>query len=263
MKLNGWLPALLLASIVLIAGYFYFSKKQSAAQPKTILSFMGAPGSGKGTLAEKCIKDLKYKSLSTGNLLREAVAQETELGKKADIYMKEGKLVPDELVTSIVEEWLNKNLPHIRTLILDGFPRTAHQAELFLDLLRTKFNNISFRVVDLVISDETIVKRLADRLVCEKCQAPYSQQLLKDPQKLICEICGGKLIQRKDDKEEVVRNRLKVYAEHAKPLLDVYEASGIKIDQINAEGKTPQQVFDEFKERLKDKPTSMAQPKAA
>lgn len=261
MKLNGWLPALLLTAIILFIGYVYFSPKKAILQPKAIFAFIGAPGSGKGTLAEKCIKELNYTSFSTGNLLREAVAQETELGKEAQSYMKEGKLVPDELVTSLVEDWLTQNLHKIDTLILNGFPRTAHQAELFLDLLRRKFKNASLRVVELLISDESIVKRLADRLVCEKCQAPYSRKLLKDPTKLTCEICGGKLIQREDDKEEVVRQRLKLYKVHAGPLLDTYKAAGIQIDQINVEDKTPQQVFDEFKDLLKETPAPLAQPR--
>lgn len=203
----------------------------------------------------KCIKEFSFKTLSTGNLLREAVAKGQDLGKQAQYYMKEGKLVPDELVTSIVQDWLNNNLIKIDTLILDGYPRTARQAELFLNLLRKKFDNVSLHVVDLIISDNTIVKRLADRLVCEKCQAPYSRKLLKDPTNLICETCGGKLIQREDDKEKVVRNRLKIYAQHATPLLDAYKSAGIQIDQIDVEGKTPQQVFEEFKVMLEEKPT--------
>lgn len=210
---------------------------------------MGSPGSGKGTLAGKCIKELKYTSLSVGNLLREEIAQRTPLGKKVEC-IKEGKFVSDELVMELVEAWLTKNLTKIDTLILDGFPRTARQAELFLDLLRTQFNNISFRVINLIVTDETAVHRLADRLVCEKCQEPESYQLLKNPTKLTCEMCGSNLIKRDDDKEEVVRNRLKVSAQHTKLLLDVYTKADVRTDSIDVEKKASQHIFDEFKELI-------------
>jgi len=262
MKLNGWLPALLLGTVLLIFSYFYFSNKKIDSQPKTIIGFMGAPGSGKGTLSEKCIKELKYNALSTGNLLRKAIAEKTGLGKDAQKYIKDGKLVPDNLVISIVQDWLSKNLGNIETLILDGFPRTANQAELFLKLLKSKFKNVSFKVVDLEISDESIINRLSDRLICEKCQAPYSRKLLA-PGTLICEICGGKLIQRADDKEDIIRNRLKEYHEHAMPLLNVYKSSDITIDQINVENKKPQEVFEEFKKTLSTKHKSSAKAQIA
>jgi len=252
MKLDKILLTIL-AFLAIIGGYLYYSQKRPHI--KTIFTFIGAPGSGKGTLAEQCVKKLGFTTLSPGNLLREAVARGDELGKQIQVYMKEGKLVSDELVTSIVANWLSKNIPNIDILILDGFPRTVRQAELFLELLRTKFTNASLRVIELIIPDEVIIKRLADRLVCEKCQAPYSRKLLKDPTILICESCGGKLIQREDDKEEIVCGRLKIYAEHAKPLLDIYRAVGLAIDQLNVEGKSPQQVFHDFKKLLKETKT--------
>ena len=101
-----------------------------------------------------------------------------------------------------------------------------------------------------MVTDATVVQRIADRLVCEKCQEPESRTLLKDTPKLICKSCGGNLIKRADDREEVVRGRLKVYAGHADALLDVYHKAGIKIDCLNVENKTPQQVFAAFKELI-------------
>ena len=249
MKLKRSLPVLLLLVILFVNSSFCFPKNQAIGKPKIIISFMGAPGAGKGTLAAKCIKELKYTSLSVGNLLREAITQGTSLGKEVEC-IKEGKLVSDELVTAIVEAWLTENFAKIDTLIFDGFPRTARQAELFFNLLHTKFNNTSFRFINFVITDEAVVRRLAGRLVCEKCQVPESRAFLKDSTKLICGVCGGNLIKREDDKAEVVRDRLKVYAEHAKSLFDVQKRADVKIDYIDVENKTPQQVFNEFKELL-------------
>ena len=249
MKLYKCFSAVLFIVISFVANFFCFTNNQAASQPQTIISFMGAPGAGKGTLAEKCIKELKYTSFSVGNLLREEIAKGTVLGKKVEC-IKNGKLASDELVTEVIELWLTENLAKIDTLILDGFPRTARQAVLFSNLLRTKFNNISFRVIDLRVTDKTVVQRIANRLVCEKCQGPESRAFLKDATKLICEMCGGKLIKREDDKEEVVRDRLKVYVQHADLLLDAYKKADVKINHIDTEKKTPQQVFEALKELL-------------
>lgn len=221
----------------------------SNVQTKTMISFMGAPGAGKGTLAGKCITELKYTSLSVGNLLREEIAKGTALGKKAEC-IKTGKLASDELVVELVKSWLISNLAKTETIILDGFPRTAHQAELFLNLLHTKFNDVSLRVIDLKVSDQTVIQRISNRLVCEKCQEPTSQASLKDATKLVCAMCEGKLIKREDDKEKVVRDRLKVYVEHAELLRNVHKRTNVRIDCIDIENKTPQQVFEAFKELL-------------
>ncbi len=242
---------MLLAVVVMItlSACGVFSKKEQPQTTKTILTFLGAPGSGKGTVAEQCVKDLGYATMSTGNLLREAVARGDELGKKAESFMKEGKLVPDELVMALVEEWLTKNMPKISTLVLDGYPRTAAQATLFIDLLKNKFPEVALRVVNIAISDDAIVARLADRLVCSSkpCQAVYSRKLLKDQNNLVCEKCGNPLIRREDDNETVVRNRLKVYADNVDPIIKVYKESGVRFDELNVEGKTVEAVFAEFK----------------
>ncbi|TET05867.1 nucleoside monophosphate kinase [Candidatus Dependentiae bacterium] len=237
------------ATLTILGSYFYLSQKQTDPHTKTIFILMGAPGSGKGTLAEQCVKTLGFTTLSTGNLLREAVTRKDDLGKQAESYMKKGELVPDDLVTSIVANWLSKNLSDIDTLILDGYPRTVQQAQLFIELLKNRFPNVSLHVVELTASDDVIVHRLANRLICEKCQTLYSRKLLKDPEKLICESCGSKLIQREDDKEKVVRKRLKVYAEHAHPLRNFYQTMGIQIDQLNTEDE---QILEGFKKLLEE-----------
>jgi adenylate kinase len=244
---------LLLALVVVVAlsscGVFSKKEQPAATDRKNIVTFLGAPGSGKGTVADQCVKNLGYATMSTGNLLREAVARGDELGKKAESFMKEGKLVPDELVMALVEDWLTNNMPKISTLVLDGYPRTAAQATLFIDLLKNKFPDVSLRVVNIAISDDAIVARLADRLVCSNkpCQAVYSRKLLKDPTKLVCEKCGNPLIRREDDNEMVVRNRLKVYADNVNPIIKVYQNAGVRFDELNVEGKTVEEVFVEFK----------------
>ena len=245
MKINGLHPYVLLAALVALGGYYYYAKKQAVPQ-KTIYTFMGAPGTGKGTLADKAIQNLDVTSLSTGNLLREAVAKGDEFGKKVESYMKQGALVPDEIITSIVEKWLDTNLATIDNLILDGYPRTAKQAHMLIEMLNKKFPNVSLRVIEITVPDEVIIKRLADRLVCEKCQTPYARRRLKDPKRLICDNCGGNLILREDDKPETVRERLKVYAQTANPMRDVYKQTGITINTITGEDKNPEQLFEAF-----------------
>jgi len=248
-----WVTLMVLVVVVALSSCGFFSeKKAEEVKEKTIFTFLGAPGSGKGTVAEQCVKDLGFATLSTGNLLRGAVARGDELGKQAEGYMKAGKLVPDELVTSMVENWLNTNMASMTTLILDGYPRTAAQADLFLKLLKTCFADVKFRVIEIAVPDDAIVNRLADRVVCENkdCQAVYSRKLMKDPTSLVCEACKGTLIRREDDKEEVVRERLKVYAEHAGALMNVYKAANVRIDSVNAENKNMAEVFAEFKKIL-------------
>ncbi len=216
---------------------------------KTIFTFVGAPGSGKGTIAERCVKELSFKMLSTGNLCRQAIAAQTEEGKLIQQYTSEGKLVPDEVIANMVEQWLDKEAKDSQALILDGYPRTQKQAELLLDLLKKKFADTRFRVVEIEISDDAIIKRISNRLMCEnkKCQAVYSRTLLKDPNNLTCPACKSKLIRRADDREEVVRKRLSVYAKTSTPLLDFYKSSGLTIEKLPVEGLTVDKVFEKFK----------------
>lgn len=218
----------------------------------TIFSFFGAPGSGKGTVASDCVKSLGFKVLSTGNLCRERIARADELGKSIENYIKSGQLIPDEMVTGMVEDWLKKETASGDPIILDGYPRTKKQAELFLALLKKSFSQYSFRVISLVIPDEEIVKRLSDRLMCENkaCQTPTSKSMVADQEHPTCVRCGGKLIRREDDKEEVVRERLRVYAQHSGELLHYYQELGQKIEEINVSGLTVPRVFDAFKKIL-------------
>jgi adenylate kinase len=217
----------------------------------TIFSFFGAPGSGKGTIAEECVKVFNFKVLSTGNLCRAEIATGTDRGLLLKKYLDSGRLVPDELIAEMVEAWLTKETVQGDPIILDGYPRTQKQAEILLSLLK-KFSQYKFRVISLAIPDEEIIKRLSDRLMCgnKKCQAVYSKTLLKPDEQEHCKSCGADLIRREDDKEEVVRERLRVYAQHSGELLGYYRAVKQSVEELNVSGLDIKSVFERFKQVL-------------
>ena len=184
------------------------------------LSLLGAPGAGKGTQAELQVKDLAIPAISTGNMLREAMANGTELGKKAKQYMDEGSLVPDELILGIVADRVSQ--PDCQKgFILDGVPRTLAQAEA-LEAKGVKIDH----VVSIEVDDAQIEGRMTGRRVCSKCGASY--HVVANPPKSegICDACGGELIVRKDDKPETVRHRLEVYHASTEVLKDFYGKLG-------------------------------------
>ncbi|MDI9641986.1 MAG: adenylate kinase [Archaeoglobales archaeon] len=189
------------------------------------LILLGAPGAGKGTQAKIITDNFKIPQISTGDMLREAVAKGTELGKKAREYMNQGKLVPDEVVIGIVKERL-KQKDCENGFILDGFPRTIAQAEA-LDTMMSELGKKIDAVININVSEDEIVKRIVNRRICEKCGAIY--HLIYDPPKKsgVCDKCGGELYQRDDDKEEVVRERFKVYRKNTEPLIEYYKRKGI------------------------------------
>jgi adenylate kinase len=201
---------------------------------------IGPPGSGKGTQAQRVAGQLDLRHLSTGDLLREAVAAGTELGKKAEEYMKSGLLVPDEIMLGLIREQLD--VLEGSGWLLDGFPRTLPQAEALDRLLGEK--GIAVDMVLLIdVDSEEIVERLTSRRVCSNCKAVYNLSMLPDGDESVCEKCGGKLITRPDDREDTVRRRLKVYEEQTAPVLEFYrESPGVTevdgsgdIDEITAE----------------------------
>ena len=186
---------------------------------------LGPPGGGKGTQARFITEKFGIPQISTGDMLRDAVTNKTDLGLKAKEYMDAGKLVPDDLVIKIVEERLKRD-DCKDGFILDGFPRTLLQAEA-LDKILTRMSKKIDYVINIDVPAEDIVKRLTSRRICKKCGNIYN--LLSNPPKIDgkCDICGGELYQREDDKEETVRRRLQVYKEDTEPLIMYYKSKGV------------------------------------
>lgn len=181
--------------------------------------FLGAPGAGKGTQAQRLMNDKGIPQISTGDMFRRAIREQTPTGMKAKEYMDRGDLVPDEVVIAMVKERLAE-ADCQNGYILDGFPRTVKQAEE-LD----KIAQIDV-ALNIAVPDEVIISRLGGRRVCTKCGGTYHISMLKDN---ACPACGGELYQRDDDKPETVKNRLNVYAEKTAPLIDYYAGKGVLV----------------------------------
>ena len=185
---------------------------------------LGAPGAGKGTQAEIISEKLGIPTISTGNILREAVKNGTEVGLQAKAYMDAGKLVPDEVIVGIVKERVAQ--PDCQKgFILDGMPRTIPQAEALVaqDVRIDK-------VVSIEIADQVIEDRMVGRRVCSSCGASYHIVNIPPKKEGVCDICGGELIQRKDDNIETVENRINVYEEQTAPLIGYYKEAGSLVD---------------------------------
>uniref|UniRef100_A0A7C5WY22 Adenylate kinase n=1 Tax=Thermocrinis ruber TaxID=75906 RepID=A0A7C5WY22_9AQUI len=210
-----------------------------------ILVFLGPPGAGKGTQAKLLSQRMGFLHISTGDLLREAVKNQTPLGKKAKEYMDRGELVPDELIVQLIEE----TMPKDGNVILDGFPRTVNQALALEEMLRVKGEKIS-KVLFFDVPDEVIIDRLSGRRVCSKCGAVYHVKYNPPKVEGVCDLCGGALVQRDDDKEEVVRKRLEVYRKQTQPLIEFYQEKGI-IYKLDA-GKGVEELFEEVKSLVRD-----------
>ena len=180
------------------------------------LILLGAPGAGKGTQAEIISERLSVPTISTGNIIRAALKAQTEMGIKAKEFIDKGLLVPDDVVIGIVRDRLKED-DCKNGFILDGFPRTVPQAQA-LDDMGIEID----KVIDIQVPDEKIVQRLSGRRVCSGCGASY-HLLYKKPEKDgVCNLCGAQLVQRTDDKEETILERLKIYHEQTEPLVDYY-----------------------------------------
>ena len=184
------------------------------------LILLGAPGAGKGTQAELICDRLNIPAISTGNMIREAMKNGTEMGKKAKSFVDAGNLVPDEVVIGIIQERLSEK-DCANGFILDGFPRTIPQAEA-LDKMGVAIDT----VLSIEVADEKIVKRMSGRRVCESCGASYHIEYKKPEVEGVCNACGGNLVCRKDDAPETVLDRLTVYHDQTEPLKGYYEKTG-------------------------------------
>ncbi|MFX1234896.1 MAG: adenylate kinase [Promethearchaeota archaeon] len=199
---------------------------------KKIVLF-GPPGAGKGTFSAQIKQALpKVVHISTGDIFRENLKNETTLGLKAKTFMEKGELVPDNIVIEMIKDRMNKKDVKKNGFVLDGFPRTLSQAEALSDI-----TNIDF-VLLLKVDEDIIIKRILGRYSCPDCGELYNKYFMKPKKEDICDKCGAsiKFEQRSDDNEEILRNRLDVYKENAKPLLDYYKKKG-KVKEINYENK--------------------------
>lgn len=189
------------------------------------LVFLGAPGVGKGTQAELVSAKYGIPKISTGDLLRAAVSQQTPLGKEAKQFMDRGDLVPDKVVIGLVQEKIE--MPECtKGFILDGFPRTVPQADALAELLDQKGLALD-RVIYFVIPREELINRLSGRRSCSKCQAVFHVVFVPPKKDGVCDKCGGELIQRSDDRRETVESRLNVYEEQTAPLIEYYRQKNL------------------------------------
>jgi adenylate kinase len=193
---------------------------------------MGLPGAGKGTQADKIVDQYGIPHISTGDMFRAAMKEETELGMKAKSYMDKGALVPDEVTIGIVRERLSK--PDCsKGFLLDGFPRTVPQAEALEDILTELGKKIDY-VINIDVNHELLMARLTGRRICKSCGATYHLVFNPPAQEGTCDRCGGELYQRADDNEDTVHNRLEVNMQQTTPLLNFYEAKGY-LQNINGQ----------------------------
>ncbi|MCX6827124.1 MAG: adenylate kinase [candidate division Zixibacteria bacterium] len=210
------------------------------------LIFLGPPGSGKGTQAERISKLLGIAHLSTGDMLRESVARKTSLGQKAQEYMETGELVPDDLILGMIEEKLcSGGWEH--GFILDGFPRTIRQAEALKKMIAKNEKEID-KAILLSVSDAEVMRRLSGRFYCPTCKIGYNYPMRLPRQKEHCDFDNTKLVRRPDDEITVVRNRLEVYKRETAPLIDFYRKELIlsEIETDDGPDKVTEQLLKEI-----------------
>lgn len=189
------------------------------------LILLGPPGAGKGTQATRIVEKYKVPHISTGDIFRENIKNNTPLGQKAQEYMNKGELVPDQLVVDIALDRLGKD-DCKNGFLLDGFPRTVFQADALDKFLKDKGKGIDL-VINIEVEDKMLIERLDARRVCPTCAATYNVIGMPPKKEGICDKCNDTLIQRKDDKKETVGNRIKVYHEQTSPLIDYYKGKGL------------------------------------
>lgn len=212
----------------------------SAAVPRHLartsldLVLLGGPGSGKGTQAAMLSKELGLPHIATGDLFRENLKQATELGKLAKTYMERGELVPDDVTDAMVAERLSRP-DSAHGFILDGFPRTLHQAEALMEIMARLQRRLT-GVLYIKVTDEEIVRRLSGRLICRNCQVPYHTAFKPSKKPGVCDACGGELYQRADDNPATVRARLATFHAQTEPLIDYYQRAGL-LHEIVGEGE--------------------------
>lgn len=202
---------------------------------------IGAPGSGKGTQARRFIEKSNFVQLSTGDVLRGAIAQKTEVGLLAQSYMDQGKLVPDEVMIRLVEDFLIQQSG--KSVIFDGFPRTVAQAESLYSMLNTRSSKID-KVINFKINPQILTRRLTGRRTCSQCGEIYHVETKPSNKGHICEKCGGSLIQRPDDREEVIGERLAQFEKNTGPTIEFYRNQGCLVEVDSS--REPELVFEQI-----------------
>jgi adenylate kinase len=213
-----------------------------------LVILLGPPGSGKGTQAKILEQKLKLKHLSTGDLLRTAVKEKTELGEKAQDYLRKGELVPDALMVDLIKSQMIQKKGNSGYL-LDGFPRTVVQAEKLEQMLAAQGEKVDL-AIKFDLPDEIILKRLSGRLVCPNCNANYNIYFSPPQDDHLCDNCRANLIKRQDDKEEVVLNRIKVYRKQTGPV-ETYYLKQKKLVKVEA-WRRPEVILTQLESRLKE-----------
>jgi adenylate kinase len=210
------------------------------------LVLLGPPGAGKGTQASRIVAEYGIPHISTGDILRGAVKNQTTMGLEAKKYMDAGDLVPDSVVIGIVKDRLLEP-DSAKGFLMDGFPRTIPQAEA-LDSALDELNRAITKVVVILVDEEDLVARLTGRRICRSCQTPFHILFNRPRVEDVCDKCGGELYQRDDDTEATVRNRLEVYRNQTEPLIDYYDRAGV-VARIDG-GKAPDKVYEDIRMAL-------------
>ena len=208
---------------------------------------LGAPGAGKGSQASRIANEYHLPHISTGDIFRANLKEETELGKQAKSFMDKGELVPDDITIAMLLNRIHEE-DCKNGYILDGFPRTIPQAEALTEALAKEGEKIDL-ALDVEAPDDLIIKRMGGRRTCPNCSAIYHIETLKPKKEGICDLCGSELMQRKDDNEETVKNRLKIYHEMTEPLISYYKKENV-LEEIDGT-ENLDKVFETVKEIIK------------
>jgi len=207
---------------------------------KKAVILLGPPGAGKGTISALCEQEFNWKHLSTGNVCREHIQNKTDLGQEIALMIKNGQLVPDQIIINMIEMWIDHHQDELNGIIFDGTPRTAQQSVFVDKMLEVQFPDFETMVIQFKVDQDILINRILSRVVCgdKSCQLVYSTDSKSEfqPKKeMICDKCHSKLISRSDDSQETLKKRLNVYYQHEKDMLQYYRDKDTQILVINAE----------------------------